>query len=366
MHRFHTNTLRHGLHAPHLRATVLPLGTEGADTITSGSAADLLDGRGGVDHLYGGAGAHTLLGGEGNDLLVGGTGIDRMVGGAGDDVYSVDVMGDVVMEAWNSGIDTVRTAAFVYGLSPNVENLIGTAALFGQNLFGNDLANVITGTALGDHLAGMGGNDTLKGGLGDDIYYVETTGDGVIEAAGAGYDTVFTDLATYTAPANVDEVEATTSSGQKLTGNGLDNFLGGMGGNDSLMGGDGRDGFAGVGGNDVLTGGAGVDYFEFLFAPLGAGNVDTITDFNAAVEELDLQRNGAGLFNTLSATGWLDPTAFKMIGMSEDANDRILYNKSTGQVFYDADGNGGGAMVQFAVLSNHAALTAANIWVFDQ
>ncbi|MBC7477426.1 MAG: hypothetical protein H7317_04935, partial [Pseudorhodobacter sp.] len=257
MHRFHTNTLRHGLHAPHLRATVLPLGTEGADTITSGSAADLLDGRGGADHLYGGAGADTLLGGEGNDLLVGGTGIDRMVGGAGDDVYSVDVMGDVVVEAWNSGIDTVRTAAFVYGLSPNVENLIGTAtsAFFGQYLVGNDLANVITGTAQGDDLVGLGGNDTLKGGLGDDVYYVETRGDVVIEASGAGYDTVFTDLVAYTAPANVDEIEGTATFGQKLTGSALDNFLGGNGGNDTLLGGDGQDSLNGIGGNDVLTGG---------------------------------------------------------------------------------------------------------------
>jgi Ca2+-binding RTX toxin-like protein len=339
-------------------------GTSGADTLISGAGSDSLSGLAGND---------TLLGNGGNDTLNGGSGTDRMVGGTGNDLYRVDSTGDIVVEAADSGIDTIRVSAFMYVLPANVENLTGVTLAgvpkysSGQTLIGNDLANVITGSYRGDWIAGLGGHDTLKGGLGNDVYIVETKGDVVTEAFDAGWDLVLTDIPVYTLPVNVDEVEGISASGQRFTGNAQDNYLGGDWGADTLNGGDGRDGLCGFFANDVLTGGAGQDFFQFRVS-LGAGNIDTITDFNAFDEEIDLQRNGAGLFNTLSATGWLDPSAFKVIepgGSAVDSSDRIIYNQSTGQLYYDADGSGAGAMVQFAYLSNHAALSAWNFWVFD-
>jgi serralysin len=40
-----------------------------------------------------------------------------------------------------------------------------------------------------------------------------------------------------------------------------------------------------------------------------------------------------------------------------EANDRIIYDSNTGALFYDDDGVGGNAQVQFATLSTGLALT---------
>ncbi|MGO6944817.1 calcium-binding protein, partial [Rhizobium johnstonii] len=73
--------------------------------------------------ITGGAAIDTLSGGVGNDTLNGGAGADRLIGGAGGDTYIVDNAGDLVTEAANEGIDTVRTNLSAYVLGANVENL---------------------------------------------------------------------------------------------------------------------------------------------------------------------------------------------------------------------------------------------------
>ena len=41
-----------------------------------------------------------------------------------------------------------------------------------------------------------------------------------------------------------------------------------------------------------------------------------------------------------------------------DSSDRIIYNTTSGALFYDADGLGGTAAVQIALIGNKAILTS--------
>jgi Ca2+-binding RTX toxin-like protein len=118
-------------------------------------------------------------------------------------------------------------------------------------------------------------------------------------------------------------------------------------------------------GNDLLKDAGGADTFLFKTA-IGAGNVDKIIDFNAAADTIKLENTGAELFNDL-AKGWLSADEFKVIGVGGspvDANDHILYNQASGALFYDADGSGGAAKVQFATITNGAVLGADDFLIF--
>ena len=138
---------------------------------------------------------------------------------------------------------------------------------------------------------------------------------------------------------------------------GVDNLLGGAGA-DRLVGGAGNDTLNGGLRNDVLTGGLNNDLFVFNTAL--AGNKDTITDYYAPQDTFRLEN---AIFTRLGAgVHALNPLFFKA-GAATDANDYILYNKASGALFYDVNGNGAGGAIQFALLTNHPTLTAADFYV---
>lgn len=328
-------------------------GTAGNNVLTSGNASDSLSGLAGND---------TLNGGAGNDTLNGGTGLDVMNGGTGNDTYYLGELGDSVVEIANGGIDTVYYvgAGSAYFMADNVENVIGSGA-FGSFLVGNNIANTITGTAAEDFLAGSGGNDTLKGLGGDDEYLVEVLGDVVIEAANGGYDTVYTDLPTYTLQSNVEVLNTFNAVGVAATGNSLNNVIETQFGNDVLRGGAGNDSLYADTGMDTMTGGTGSDYFQFG-STLGPSNVETVTDFNPVEDFIHMNSFTFGL-----PDGPLAAFAFKNVGpgvAAVDSSDRILYDQSTGKLYFDADGSGSVARVQFAVLTNLSTLTFADFLVY--
>ncbi|ARO22596.1 serralysin-like metalloprotease domain-containing protein [Rhizobium sp. TAL182] len=213
--------------------------------------------------------ANTITGGAGNDLLNGGGGADSLIGGTGNDTYIVDHVGDLVTEAADEGIDTVRTTLANYTLGSDVENLtyINTVAFVGT---GNDLDNTITGGAAADTLSGGVGNDTLNGGggadsliggAGDDTYIVDHAGDIVTEAASAGTDTVRTTLASYTLGSDVEHLTYIGTAAFVGIGNSLDNTITGGAAADTLAGGDGNDTLNGGAGADRLIGGTGDDTY---------------------------------------------------------------------------------------------------------
>src|SRR4030095_2940835 len=92
--------------------------------------------------MGGGANA-ALTGGDGDDSLDGEAGDDVMTGGKGDDDYTVDSIGDKVVEAANQGIDEVITALASFTLGANLEKL--TLLNGAINGTGNNLNNIITG-----------------------------------------------------------------------------------------------------------------------------------------------------------------------------------------------------------------------------
>ncbi len=220
-------------------------------------------------------------------------------------------------------------------------------------ILGNTSNNSLTGTAGNDMMFGFDGNDTLNGGAGadtmyggngNDAYGVDNTGDQVIESANQGTDTVVSSIS-YSLPSNVENLTLAGPAAINATGNSLNNVI------------------TGNSGNNKLTGGAGSDHFGFNTALNGSSNVDTIMDFShAAGDKIDLART---VFTTMTkvAPGTAiisGEFAANASGSARDASDHILYNTTTGALFYDPDGTGNATAIQFAIVANHPTLVASD------
>lgn len=133
-----------------------------------------------------------------------------------------------------------------------------------------------------------------------------------------------------------------------ITGNLLANRLIGTDSHDSISGLAGNDLIYGKMGNDILNGGAGYDNFVFDTA-LGPNNIDSIDGFEAPYDTIRLEN---AIFTKLTSTGILSSAYFRSNGggVALDSNDYILHDTSTGNLFYDADGNGAAEAMQFATL----------------
>jgi Ca2+-binding RTX toxin-like protein len=276
-------------------------GGDGTDTLEGGEQNDVLIGGNQADMLSGDVGQDSLDGGAGNDTLSGGEGADTLAGGVGDDLYFIDSVGDLMLEASASGIDTVIATVDI-DLPSGIEFLIlapGSAAISSAGGVGHDR---LVGNANANHLLGADGNDTLEGGAGDDTLYAEgadslSGGDGTdafifqsladltavgrVVDGGAGVDRIeflFSDAVTDAAFVNMRNLEsvwqnAATPGSLTLGTNAaaaMSNYIVVYNGRDvdgSVLAANIRADFNGTTGNDTLIGGAG---FNFLFG--GAGD----------------------------------------------------------------------------------------------
>ncbi|MEH6458597.1 putative Ig domain-containing protein [Chitinimonas sp. JJ19] len=292
------------------------------DVLMGDDGADILRGGEGDDKLQGGAGADKLYGDGGNDELYGGEG-DQLYGGTGTDIYYVtkgqsagvsDADSDSILIIQSAGSPAASTARAMrqarnadagaaIGLGwvdmpqpgePDVYLQVGdTQVYFHSNgtrfssimlddkvlISGEELAafykreiddvlllrgdagdNVLVGDHRYNRLLGLGGNDTLQAGAGDDVL-IGGSGDDLLQGE-EGYDLLRGD-------AGNDTLEASNGDDLLLGGDGDDELKGGDGadtlrgdaGADTLLGGTGDDLLQG-GDSDLLAGGQGVDTYE--------------------------------------------------------------------------------------------------------
>lgn len=248
-------------------ALISATGNAGINVLTGNAYANTLSGLGGNDFLYG------LTGG---DTLDGGTGADYMEGAEGSDTYVVDDVADVVVEtlslAMGGGTDTVKSSiSYVAGANIDRVTLTGAASI---NATGNSLTNILTGNSGLNTLSGLGGNDT---------YYVQNTGDVVVEGPGGGMDRVYSTVDyTLAAGVEVETLSAATDIGIVLTGNAFSHVIMGRAGGDTLNGGSGNDRLDGMGGADTMNGGSGNDTYrvdnagDVVIEGVGQGTTDSV------------------------------------------------------------------------------------------
>jgi Ca2+-binding RTX toxin-like protein len=193
-------------------------GTAGDDVIAAGAGGDLVTGRGGDDRICGSGGADLLsgrgggdliIGAAGGDVLEGGPGRDRLDAGAGSDFLDGQAGGDV-LSGGTGATDLLRGRG-------------GHDRLLGRRGF--------------DILIGDAGNDLLHGGGGrvDLATFVRARHGMTVDlargrATGEGRDVV----------RGVEDVEGTRFD-DVMIGNGRQNFLVPLGGNDVVDGVGGLD-----------------------------------------------------------------------------------------------------------------------------
>jgi serralysin len=384
------------------------------DRLTGDAVANLLEGSGGDDTLSGGGGNDTLVGGAGSDHVVflltpDSGGVDRINDflPANDKLVFDNATFSALGTAGNFGAGDARFAAgagftsgqdvsdrLIYnttngnlyydpdgsggGASQLVATFAGNPGLAatdisiqgaggggdggtpgGDSVVGTEGHDSLTGTVGNDTLTGLGGNDTLNGGDGGTDFY-----DG-----GTGFDTIdlrapVTGITVNFAAGSIEGARtgSFTAVERLLAGNGNDHLVGAAGGQ-NLSGRSGNDTLAGAAGVDTLWGGAGAD--QFIFAENGNANADLLYDFTSGSDKVVADNSAMAALGAEGnfATGDSRFRAGAGITTGQDGDDRLIYNTSTGSLYYDADGSGSGGSLLVVTLQGNLTFAASDITI---
>lgn len=186
-------------------------------------------------------------------------------------IDTIDMSAQTRAQVINLGEGTFSKVGPVAGNNPaginlsiafgaKIENAIGGSG--NDVLLGNSLANQLNGGLgrdaifgydgndfLSDGGGGLGSEDELVGGFGDDVYVISVRGSSTLEYVGQGIDEVRTTFSIYGLQAHIENLTFIDNSQHGAgVGNILDNIITGGTGSDDLFGREG---------NDTLRGGNG-------------------------------------------------------------------------------------------------------------
>lgn len=227
---------------------------------------------------------------------------------------------------------------------------------------GLDASLTFTTGAAGDYTVQLIGVGSMTGtyrfqadgtATGNTTYAVTHSSAVILERAKEGVDTVLTSVSyTLQTACSIEQLRTNSDAGIasiNLTGNNIDQSIIGNAGANIIDGKGGADGLWGLGGSDTF----------FFSTALGPTNVDRIYDFDPIADTIRLDD---AIFGGLSL-GSLSPGAFALGPIAAQADDRIIYDPTSGKLYFDADGIGGMAQVHFATLNAGLSLTAADFFV---
>ena len=376
-------------------------GDSGNNTLIGGKGDDTLSGLGGLDYLLGGDGNDIFFsgvsvgdvvanevydGGAGNDSLVllGGAGTFnlRLVtllnletimftsngGGAGltgsktveiganqllgSGISNFQVNNDSAGEEFSVAIFMESTGSVDFshisapGFSEDDGDEFGIAGTSGND--------TITGTNYADIIFGGGGDDELRGHSGNDLYFVDSIGDQVIENGLAFGDDTILSVIDFDIPEFVERLVMSSTANLETNGNDLANHITGNSGNNYINGGLGTDVMQGGGGNDTYT----VDNLNDVIVELASDGDD------AVYSEIDVQLSGN------IETAILSPTFATAVSAFGDAGNNQLFGNEFANILYgrgglDRMGGGGGDDIFVMAMGDQAANVQEQITDFE-
>ena len=133
--------------------------------------------------------------------------------------------------------------------------------------------------------------------------------------------------------------------------------LRGSRGDDTLVGGVGNDVLTGNQGQDLLNGGPGQDRYVWS-SPKHGG--DRVIGFASVADDIFVSRKG---FDIDLPKGKLPASRFVLGSKATKGSDRFIYDRTSGHLFFDPDGNRGKSSTLLATFEDAPVIKASDIFL---